>query len=112
MTGDTPLGLHLVVSETPPGGDTTPLTVDASDEYLDEIVETRATSIFHGSGSCAMGSVVDSELRVKGVQNLRIVDASVFPVSIGRHLQAATYALAEQAADIISKDKTIPSRGG
>lgn len=59
--------------------------------------------MFHGSGSCAMGTVVDSELRVKGVQNLRIVDASVFPVSIGAPIQAATYALAEQAAVLISK---------
>lgn len=52
-----------------------------------------------------MGSVVDTELRVKGIQNLRIVDASVFPVTIGGHLQAATYALAEQAAVMISDAK-------
>lgn len=52
-------------------------------------------------GSCAMGKVVDSKLRVMGVDNLRIVDASVFPIAIGAHIQAAVYAMAEQAADII-----------
>jgi choline dehydrogenase len=60
------------------------------------------SSTFHGSSSCSMGKVVDGELRVKGVQNLRIVDASVFPISISAHIQAAVYALAEQAAVIIA----------
>lgn len=59
--------------------------------------------MFHASGSCAMGTVVDTELRVKGVKNLRVVDASVFPISIGAHIQAAVYAMAEQAAVIISQ---------
>jgi choline dehydrogenase-like flavoprotein len=56
-------------------------------------------------GTVAMGKVVDTDLKVKGVQGLRVVDASVFPVVISAHLQVATYALAEQAAEIIASDK-------
>jgi choline dehydrogenase len=52
-----------------------------------------------------MGTVVDTDLRVKGVRNLCVVDASVISISIGAHIQAAAYALAEQAAAIISKSK-------
>ncbi|KAI1207014.1 GMC oxidoreductase [Annulohypoxylon truncatum] len=104
MTGDTPLGREVIAGETPPSG-FEPLSVDSSDEYLDSRVKAAGMSTFHGSSSCSMGTVVDTDLRVKGVQNLRIVDASVFPISIGAHIQAAVYALAEQAAVIISQDE-------
>jgi choline dehydrogenase-like flavoprotein len=50
-----------------------------------------------------MGTVVDTKLKVKGVNNLYIVDASVIPVPIAAHLQVAVYALAEQAAEILAK---------
>ncbi|KAI1743352.1 GMC oxidoreductase [Xylaria scruposa] len=104
MTGDTALGRDVVAAETPlPGFE--PLTIEASDEYLDNRVKAQGISTFHGCGTCSMGKVVDTDLRVKGVQNLRIVDASVIPISIGAHIQAAVYALAEQAAVIISGSK-------
>ncbi|KAK8001172.1 hypothetical protein PG991_013394 [Apiospora marii] len=103
MTGDTTvLGRDIVEAETPyPGIE--PLTTDTSDEDLDKRVRAQGISTYHGAGSCSMGSVVDSDLRFKGVQNLRIVDASVIPIAIGAHIQAAVYALAEQAAVIIAK---------
>ncbi|KAI0388373.1 GMC oxidoreductase [Xylariaceae sp. FL0594] len=102
MTGDTTaLGRDFVAGETPPEG-FEPLTVDARDEDLDRRVRARCVSTFHGSGTCSMGNVVDTEVRVKGIDKLRIVDASVFPISIGAHIQAAVYALAEQAAVIIA----------
>ncbi|KAI0199761.1 GMC oxidoreductase [Astrocystis sublimbata] len=100
MTGNTALG-HVISGETPYTG-FEPIGTDSTDEYLDRRVRAQAGSTFHGSSSCSMGKVVDGELRVKRVQNLRIVDASVFPISIGAHIQAAVYALAEQAAVIIA----------
>ncbi|KAI1760832.1 putative GMC oxidoreductase [Hypoxylon sp. FL1150] len=110
MTGDTALGRDVVECETPlPGFE--PLTPHASDDYLDSRVKAQGMSTFHGCGTCAMGAVVDTDLRVKGIRNLRVVDASVLPISIGAHIQAAVYALAEQAAVIISQDKTSLAQG-
>ncbi|KAK8062873.1 glucose dehydrogenase, partial [Apiospora hydei] len=103
MTGDTTvLGRDIVAGEAP-FDEFGPLTTDASDEELDKRVQGQGTSTYHGAGSCSMGSVVDTNLRFKGVQNLRVVDASVIPIAIGAHIQAAVYALAEQAAVIISQ---------
>lgn len=50
------------------------------------------------------GGVVDTKLKVYGVANLRVVDASVFPLEIRNNLQTSVYALAEKAADIIKND--------
>ncbi|KAK7755844.1 hypothetical protein SLS62_002130 [Diatrype stigma] len=109
VTGEnTVLGREIIAGETPPEG-FAPLSSDATDEYLDARVKAAGTTTFHPSSSCAMGEVVDTELRVKGVRNLRVVDASVFPISIGAHLQAAVYALAEQAAVILSEEAKAKS---
>ncbi|TCD71665.1 hypothetical protein EIP91_005431 [Steccherinum ochraceum] len=61
---------------------------------------------FHPSCTCAMlpqamGGVVDANLKVYGLTNVRVADASVFPIQFAAHLQAPTYGLAEQAANII-----------
>lgn len=61
-------------------------------------------SEYHPIGSCAMGSAVDSRLRVKGVSNLRVVDASVFPNNVSGNIVSSVYATAEKAADIIKAD--------
>jgi choline dehydrogenase-like flavoprotein len=53
-------------------------------------------------GTAAMGKVVDNDLNVIGVANLKVADTSVIPVVITAHLQQATYAMAEQAAVIIA----------
>jgi choline dehydrogenase-like flavoprotein len=60
----------------------------------------------HSSGGCAMmpedmGGCVDGQLKVYGVENLRVVDASIIPLIPAAHLQATMYAVAEKAADII-----------
>jgi choline dehydrogenase-like flavoprotein len=59
------------------------------------------SGISHTAGTASMGTVVDCNLRVNGVEGLRVVDASVIPVPLAAHLQACVYSLAEQAAEII-----------
>lgn len=57
-----------------------------------------------------MGKVVDNQLRVRGVDGLRVIDASVIPVPLTAHIQMCVYALAEQAADIISEGERSASK--
>ncbi|KAI1660241.1 putative GMC oxidoreductase [Daldinia decipiens] len=76
--------------------------LDAAKEYL----RARASSMWHPAGTCAMlpeeiGGVVDSNLKVYGVENLRVVDSSIVPLLPPGNLQSTVYALAEKAADLI-----------
>ncbi|MGH2416542.1 MAG: GMC oxidoreductase, partial [Microcystaceae cyanobacterium] len=68
------------------------------------IRETCGT-VFHPIGTCKMGTdtmaVVDSELRVHGVEGLRVVDASIMPTLITGHTNAPTIMIGEKAADLI-----------
>lgn len=74
-----------------------------SDAELADIVRDRVESVYHPIGTCSMGAggVVDSELRVKGTQGLRVCDASVFPKLVSGHPAGAVIATAEKLADII-----------
>ncbi|TFK37492.1 aryl-alcohol oxidase-like protein [Crucibulum laeve] len=81
----------------------------ATDTELDQYIRDGSISIFHGVGTAGMSArdanygVVDPDLLVKGVEGLRIVDASILPIVPAAHTQAATYAIAERAADMIKE---------
>src|ERR1039457_1192562 len=83
------------------------------DAALDEFVRRTALTVFHPTSTCRMGadasSVVDPTLNVRGVETLRIVDASVMPRVPRANTNAPTIMIAEKAADIILHDRIAPA---
>ncbi|KAG0717182.1 Glucose dehydrogenase [FAD, quinone] [Chionoecetes opilio] len=83
---------------------------EAEEEYWRCFVQHMASSFWHPVGTCKMGpsndplAVVDNNLRVHGVENLRVVDASVMPTIVSGGTAAATVMIAEKAADAIKTD--------
>ena len=76
-----------------------------SDAQIEAFIRGHADTIYHPVGTCRMGSgamdVVDAQLRVHGMQGLRVVDASMMPSIIGGNTNAPVIAIAEKAADLI-----------
>jgi choline dehydrogenase len=72
-----------------------------SDEDVEAWIRENAHTIYHPVATCALGRVVDAELRVRGVEGLRVADASVIPNLVRGHTHAATTMVAERAADLI-----------
>ncbi len=86
-------------------GPVIPARDDLDDAALVDFIRSRAESVYHPVGSCRMGadaaSVVDPQLRVHGVDGLRVVDASVMPTLPGGNTNAPTIMIAERASDLI-----------
>jgi choline dehydrogenase len=80
---------------------------DGSDDALRAHVARTTFPIYHPVGTCALGSVVDADLRLIGLEGLRVVDASVMPVVPRGNTNAPTIAIAERAADLISDGEAV-----
>ena len=72
----------------------------ATDEGLLEYIREEASTTYHPTSTCAIGRVVDEDLKVKGVEGLSIADASVMPTVVSGNTNAATIMIAEKAASI------------
>ena len=76
-----------------------------TDADLEALIRQRAETMYHPVGTCRMGvdemAVVDPQLRVRGLEALRVVDASVMPRIIRGHTNSPTIMIAERAADLI-----------
>jgi len=85
------------------------------DASLISHIERNTTTLYHPVGTCAMGSVLDAELRVLGMQGLRVIDASVMPTLVRGNTNAPTIMIAERAADLIrgraaAAQATVPDK--
>ncbi|KAL7730830.1 hypothetical protein ACLKA6_003593 [Drosophila palustris] len=76
-----------------------------SDQYLECLMRHIGLSSHHPGGTCALGSVVDSQLRLHGIPNVRVVDASVLPRPISGNPNTVIVAIAMRAASWILKDE-------
>jgi choline dehydrogenase len=91
----------LIREEEFPGAGTT------TDEQMLDYIRANGTTVYHPCGTNRMGaddrSVVDPELRVRGVAGLRVVDASVFPLVPSSNIHPAVLMLAERAAEMVRR---------
>ncbi|RYY51758.1 MAG: choline dehydrogenase, partial [Comamonadaceae bacterium] len=84
-----------------------------SDAQLERFAREKGGTVFHPVGTCRMGgdarSVVDAALRVRGVQGLRVIDASVMPTMTSANTNAAAILIGEKGADLVLQDAATPS---
>jgi choline dehydrogenase-like flavoprotein len=99
----------LISAETFPGFDEVPQ--NATDDVWEQWVKETFTSVWHYIATLGMmkeelGGVVDSRLKVYGIENVRAVDASVLPIQLSAHLSSSLYGIAEKAAMMIKEDQS------
>jgi len=96
---DTPALSRWISAEYDPGPDC------ANDDQLVDFIRKKGITVYHPAGTCKMGSdaeaVVDQQLRVHGMQSLRVIDASIMPVVTSGNTNAPVIMIAEKAADMI-----------
>jgi choline dehydrogenase-like flavoprotein len=95
------------------GAETTPGDKVKTDAEIDAYIRRTAITAHHPCGTCPMGttpdSVLDPELKVQGVEGLRVVDASAMPDIVSAHINACVLMLAEKASDMIRGKPPLPA---
>jgi 4-pyridoxate dehydrogenase len=95
------------------GAETSPGENVKTDAEIDAFIRRTAITAHHPCGTCAIGigpeAVVDPELRVRGVERLRVVDASVMPDLVSAHINACVLMIAEKASDMIRGKLPLPA---
>jgi len=90
----------LITAEYDPG------PACATDAEIEAFIRTKAFSVYHPVGTCAMGpdGVVDASLRVRGIEALRVIDASIMPAIVSGNTNAAAIMIGEKGADLVLQD--------
>ena len=85
-----------------------------SDADIDAWLKKTVITAHHPAGTCAMGpdSVLDSDLKVRGIEGLRVCDASAMPDLVGAHINACVIMMADKASDIIRGRPALPRAEG
>lgn len=89
------------------GPELAPATWQRPDSELIQVMRETSETLYHPCGTCKMGpandetAVVDARLRVRGVEGLRVIDASIMPTVVGGNTNAPTIMIAEKAADLL-----------
>lgn len=98
-----------------PSGELNCRRVDVqTDHDIDEFIRNTCETTYHPCGTCKMGdtadnmAVVDSNTNIIGLENIRVVDASIMPSIVSGNLNAPTIMMAEKAADLIKKMPPLP----
>ena len=103
---DQPELKDIIAQEVWPGPD---ISSKAGSNRLDDAIRAQARTIFHPAGTCRMGpmpsAVVDLELRVNGIDGLRVADCSVMPALVSGNTNAPTMMIADRAADFILRSE-------
>jgi len=98
------------------GAESAPGDKVKSDAEIDAWIKNTAITAHHPCGTCAMGigpdTVTDPQLRVHGIEHLRVVDAAVMPDLISAHINACVLMIAEKAADLIRNKRPLPADNG
>jgi len=97
------------------GAETAPGVAAKSDADMDAYIRRTAITAHHPAATCPMGlgpdAVLDAQMRVRGVERLRVVDASAMPDLVSAHLNAAVLMMAEKAADMIAGRPALAGDG-
>jgi choline dehydrogenase-like flavoprotein len=84
-----------------------------TDAEIEAFIKKTAQTAHHPCGTCAMGigpdAVVDPELKVRGVDKLRVVDASAMPDIVSAHINACVLMIGEKASDLIRGKTALPA---
>lgn len=83
---------------------------ELSDALLEDIARHYALTVYHATSTCRIGEVVDPRLRVRGIESLRVADASVMPNVVSGNTNAASIMIGEKAAEMIANDHGVQLR--